>query len=175
MPLPPWATLIRAVPDFPKPGILFRDITPLIRDPQGMQQVIADLAAGCQEFGVEAVAGIESRGFIFGSPLALHLGVGFVPIRKPGKLPPPTLGQSYSLEYGQDRLEVSQYAFEKGQRVVLVDDLIATGGTAAAAAALIQQTGAELCGFGFVIELQGLGGRSLLPETVPVHSLLYFD
>jgi adenine phosphoribosyltransferase len=172
---PTWANLIRAVPDFPKPGILFRDITPLIRDPQGMQQVIGDLAAGLQGLGVEAVAGIESRGFIFGSPLALHLGVGFVPIRKAGKLPPPTLGQSYSLEYGQDRLEVSQHAFEQGQRVVLVDDLIATGGTAAAAAALIQQTGAALCGFAFVIELHSLGGRTQLPATVPVHTLLRFD
>ncbi|MEN9239874.1 MAG: adenine phosphoribosyltransferase [Thermostichales cyanobacterium SZTDM-1c_bins_54] len=171
----PWAHLIRPVPDFPKPGILFRDITPLLRDPQGMQAVIHELAGVVASLPIEAVAGIESRGFIFGSALAFHLGVGFVPIRKPGKLPPPTLGQSYSLEYGEDRLEISQQALTPGQRVLLIDDLIATGGTAAAAATLIQQTGALVTAFAFVIELLPLGGRSRLPDQVPVHTLLCFD
>ncbi|GAB4217964.1 MAG: adenine phosphoribosyltransferase [Synechococcales cyanobacterium] len=170
-----WTGLIREVPDFPKPGILFRDITPLIRDPQGMVAVVEALAECCQDWQVEAVAGIESRGFIFGAPLALHLGVGFVPVRKPGKLPPPTVGLSYSLEYGEDRLEVSKHAFVEGQRVLVVDDLMATGGTAAAAGSLIQQTGAILCGYSFVIELAGLGGRTRLPESVPIHSLVTYE
>ncbi len=168
-------SLIRDVPDFPKPGILFRDITTLLRDPQGLRHTI-DLFCEqieAQNLKPDYVVGMESRGFIFGPPLAYQLGAGFVPIRKPGKLPAAIHAVEYELEYGSDRLEVHQDAIEPGSRVTIVDDLIATGGTAKAAADLVARSGAELLGFGFIIELKALNGRQNLPER-PILSLLEY-
>lgn len=167
-------SLIRDVPDFPKPGILFRDITPLLQDPQGFHTTIATLAERFADQSVDYILGIESRGFILGAPLAHHMGKGFVPVRKPGKLPPRVLSQSYELEYGTDRLEIREGTFQAGDRVAIVDDLIATGGTARATAELVRQAGGELCGYGFVIELAFLKGRDLLPQ-VPIHSLIIYE
>ncbi len=166
---------IRTVPDFPKEGILFRDVTPLLQDPLCLKEVITQLAHHFSDDRVDHVVGIESRGFIFGTPLAYHLGAGFVPVRKPGKLPPAVLSQSYSLEYGEDRLEIRDQIFRPGERVIIVDDLIATGGTAQAAGELVQQAGGELCGYAFVIELAGLQGRLRLPKDIPVHVLISYD
>ncbi len=166
--------LIRDIPDFPKPGILFRDITTLLQHPEGFSHTIDELARQSDGLEIDYVAGIESRGFIFGTPLASQLGVGFVPIRKPGKLPAEVYSKSYELEYGTDALEVHQDAFSPGSRVLMIDDLLATGGTAAAAAQLIHQTQAELVGIAFVIELMALNGREKLPDGVPVHSLLQY-
>jgi adenine phosphoribosyltransferase len=165
--------LIRAIPDFPKEGILFRDITTLLQDPEGLNYVIDRLAEVYADQSIDYVAGIESRGFIFGAPLACRLAAGFVPIRKPGKLPAPIHFTEYELEYGTDRLEVHQDAFKSGSRVLIVDDLLATGGTAAAAAHLVSQTGSHLAGFAFIIELLDLGGRSKLPE-LPIQSLIEY-
>ena len=168
------ATLIRPIPDFPKPGILFRDITPLLAHPQGLQATIDQLADACAALTPDLILGIESRGFIFGTPLADRLGVGFIPARKPGKLPAATYSAEYALEYGTDRLELHQDAIAPGQRVLVIDDLIATGGTAAAVAQLVATAGGTLAGFGFIIELTGLGGRVKLPD-VPIVSLLSYD
>jgi adenine phosphoribosyltransferase len=168
------ATLIRPIPDFPKPGILFRDITPLLANPQGLNAVTDQFAIACDTLAPDLILGIESRGFIFGTPLAARLGVGFVPARKPGKLPAATYSAEYELEYGTDRLEIHQDAIASGQRVLIIDDLIATGGTAAAVAQLVATAGGILVGFGFVIELTGLGGRAKLPD-VPIVSLLSYD
>jgi adenine phosphoribosyltransferase len=168
------ATLIRAIPDFPQPGILFRDITPLLADPRGLNTVTDHFATACDAFAPDLILGIESRGFIFGTPLAARLGIGFIPARKPGKLPAATYSAEYALEYGTDRLELHQDAIAPGQRVMIIDDLIATGGTAAAVAQLVTQAGGTLAGFGFVIELAGLGGRTNLPD-VPIVSLLSYD
>ncbi|MEN9203124.1 MAG: adenine phosphoribosyltransferase [Thermostichus sp. DG_1_6_bins_120] len=166
-------SLIRLVPDFPKPGILFRDMTPLLQDPTGFRVAIEQLAAGTASMGsLDYVVGIESRGFILGAALARHLGLGFVPVRKPGKLPPPVLSQSYSLEYGQDQLQLRAQALHPGERVLIVDDLIATGGTAAATAQLVAQTGAEVGGFAFLIELAFLSGCRALPAGIPTHVLM---
>jgi adenine phosphoribosyltransferase len=166
-------SLIRLVPDFPKPGILFRDMTPLLQDPTGFRVAIEQLAAGTSSMGsLDYIVGIESRGFILGAALARHLGLGFVPVRKPGKLPPPVLSQSYSLEYGQDQLQLHAHALRPGERVLIVDDLIATGGTAAATAALVAQTGAEVGGFAFLIELAFLPGCKALPQGIPAHVLM---
>lgn len=167
-------SLIRDVPDFPKAGILFRDITPLLQHPQGFRTTIETLAQKFTDQSIDYVLGIESRGFILGATLAHHLGKGFVPVRKPGKLPPRVLSQSYDLEYGTDQLEIREGTFQPGDRVVIIDDLIATGGTAKAAAELVRQAGGELCGFGFVIELAFLEGRKLLPQA-PIHSLIVYD
>ncbi|WP_017327840.1 adenine phosphoribosyltransferase [Synechococcus sp. PCC 7336] len=167
-------SLIRSVPDFPKPGIVFRDITTLLSDPQGLQVTIDRLYERFADSRVDYVVGAESRGFMFGTPLAYRLGAGFVPVRKPGKLPADTLSEEYSLEYGTDCLEIHVDAFESGSRVAIVDDLIATGGTALATANLVRQAGAELCGFGFVVELSFLNGRELLPNDVPIHSLISY-
>lgn len=153
---------IRDIPDFPKPGILFRDITTLLKNPEAMRETIARMSKICEGQGITKICGIESRGFIFGSTLADHLGVGFVPIRKAGKLPFKTISQEYSLEYGTDRIEVHVDAIEKGERIVIVDDLIATGGTAKAGAQLMQKLGADVFGFIFVIELAFLNGREVL-------------
>jgi adenine phosphoribosyltransferase len=168
------ATLIRAIPDFPQPGILFRDITPLLAHPQGLNAVIDRFVTACDAIAPDLILGIESRGFIFGAPLAARLGIGFIPARKPGKLPAATYSAEYALEYGTDRLELHQDAIAPGQRVLVIDDLIATGGTAAAVAQLVAQSGGTLAGFGFVIELAGLGGRATLPD-VPIVSLLCYD
>jgi adenine phosphoribosyltransferase len=162
---------IRDVPDFPKKGILFKDITPLLGHPQGLKEVIAALAAKVDPKTFDLVCGIESRGFIFGTALAHHLGKGFVPIRKPGKLPWKTAAESYELEYGTDRLEIHLDAAQPNQGVLLVDDLLATGGTMEAALKLVRRIGARPVASLFVIELGFLDGRKRL-GGVPVHSLM---
>ncbi|MBW4468380.1 MAG: adenine phosphoribosyltransferase [Pegethrix bostrychoides GSE-TBD4-15B] len=165
--------LIRDIPDFPKPGILFRDITTLLRDPQGLQYTIDSMAEKCQDLAPDYVIGMESRGFIFGVPVACKLGKGFIPIRKPNKLPAPAYTVEYALEYGTDRLQMHQDAFAAGSRILIIDDLIATGGTADAAAQLVQEAQGELVGFGFIIELAALEGRKSLPD-VPIVTLLQY-
>lgn len=154
--------LIRSIPDFPKPGVTFRDITTLLKDPEGFRHVIETLAAGYPEGTIDKVAGIESRGFIIGAALAYRLRAGFVPIRKQGKLPAESFGRDYALEYGNDRLEIHRDALQRGEAVLLVDDLLATGGTAEAALKLIEMTGAAVVGSAFVIDLPDLGGRARL-------------
>ena len=155
---------IRDVPDFPEPGILFRDITPLLKDAAALCQAIDWFVERYRDAGLDAVVGIESRGFIFGAPLADRLGVGFVPVRKPGKLPAQIHSEEYVLEYGTDVLEIHQDALADGQRAVIVDDLLATGGTALAAAKLVELTGATVVALGFVIELAELNGRGRLRD-----------
>ena len=154
--------LVRTVPDFPAPGILFRDITTLISHGEGLAATVAWLAARAREAGAEAIAGMEARGFIFGAAVAIELRLGFVPVRKPGKLPVATIGIDYALEYGTDRLEIDPGAISPKQRVVLVDDLIATGGTARAAAELLRRAGAIVDHAAFVIDLPDLGGAASL-------------
>jgi len=154
---------IRHVPDFPKPGILFYDITTLLRDPVGFKAVIEAMATPFAGAGIDLVVGIESRGFILGGPVATALGAGFCPIRKPGKLPAKTIRESFQLEYGSDAIEIHQDAIEKGQRVLIVDDVLATGGTARAAASLVRQLGGNLHASAFLIELTFLNGRKQLP------------
>ncbi|MBD2137964.1 adenine phosphoribosyltransferase [Anabaena sp. FACHB-1237] len=168
-------SLIRDIPDFPKPGIMFRDITTLLSDPQGLRYTIDFLAERCLEVGLQAdyIIGMESRGFIFGTPLAYRLGAGFIPVRKKGKLPGAVHTIEYELEYGTDRLEIHQDALRPGSRVLIIDDLIATGGTAAATAKLVQKIECELVGFGFIIELKDLQGRQYLPD-VPIISLIEY-
>jgi adenine phosphoribosyltransferase len=168
-------SLIRDVPDFPKPGILFRDITTLLRDPEGLRYTIDSFAQKLTDAGLKAdyILGMESRGFIFGAPLAYKLGTGFIPVRKKGKLPAAVHSVEYQLEYGTDCLQVHQDALPEGSRVLIVDDLIATGGTASATAKLVQQIGCELVGFGFIIELQDLQGRKHLPD-VPIVTLIEY-
>ena len=151
---------IRNVPDFPKPGILFYDITTLLRDPQGFKTTIDVLAAPYAGKGIDLVIGIESRGFILGAAVADRIGAGLIPVRKPGKLPGQVIKEIYDLEYGKDALEVHADAIDKGQRVLIVDDVLATGGTAAAAAQLVKTLGGELHGLAFLIELTFLNGRS---------------
>lgn len=168
------AQYLRDVPDYPKPGILFKDITPLLQDAEAFAACIDDLAEFAVGSGATHIAGMESRGFLFGAPLAKKLGLGFLPIRKPGKLPWKTFAESYDLEYGQDTLEIHTDASAAGERVLLVDDLLATGGTAAASIKLVRRTGAEVVGCLFVIELGFLGGRKLL-HGVEVESLLTLE
>lgn len=157
-----WAGLIRDVPDFPRPGILFKDITPMLADAAAFAAATGALAEPWREAGVQAVLGIESRGFILGAALARALKCGFVPVRKPGKLPVPTIGIDYALEYGRDRLEIDPGAIHEGQRIVIIDDLIATGGTALAAAELLRQAGARIDHALFVIDLPELHGADRL-------------
>jgi adenine phosphoribosyltransferase len=164
-------SLIRDVPDFPKPGIVFKDITTLLGHPEGLQYTIDLLAERCAVLEATYIVGIESRGFIFGTPLAYRLGLGFVPVRKPGKLPAAVYQVDYALEYGTDRLEMHQDSLKPSDRVLIVDDVLATGGTAKATAALVQQTGCNLVGFAFVIELLALNGRQHLPD-VPIVTLI---
>ena len=166
-------TYIRDVPDFPKKGILFKDITPLLGTPAALQFTVESLAKPFRDSGVSQVAAIESRGFIFGSCVARLLGAGFVPIRKPGKLPWTTRRNEYVLEYGTDALEIHDDALSKNDRVVLIDDVLATGGTAAAASCLVRDSGAQLVGVAMVIELSFLNGRSKL-NGIPVHSLITY-
>jgi adenine phosphoribosyltransferase len=154
---------IRHVPDFPKAGILFYDITTLLREPDGFKATIDMLSLPYQDQGIDLVVGIESRGFILGAAVAHAIGAGFVPIRKPGKLPGKAIKASYQLEYGTDALEMHEDAITAGHRVLIVDDVLATGGTAAAAAALVRQGGGELHGMAFLMELLFLNGRSKLP------------
>jgi len=162
---------IRDVPDFPKPGIVFKDITPLLGDPSALKESADRLVAPFRGAGVGKVVGIESRGFIFGVLAAERLGAGFVPIRKPGKLPHDTVSARYDLEYGTDAIEMHTDAIGAGTKVLMVDDLLATGGTMAAACELVEKVGGEIVGVAFVIELSFLGGRKKLPGR-RVHSLL---
>ena len=167
------ARFVRDIPDFPKPGILFKDITPLMRDSAALRATTLALAAPFRAAGVTAVVGMEARGFIFGSLVAAELGTGFVPLRKPGKLPAATHTVSYDLEYGSASLEVHIDALRPEDRVLLVDDLMATGGTAAASVALVRRSGASVAGCAFVIELDFLNGRAALGDC-QVHSLLHY-
>ncbi|KKB13536.1 adenine phosphoribosyltransferase [Devosia geojensis] len=168
--------LVRTIPDYPKPGILFRDITTLIEHPEGFRESVERLANAHRGLGVTHVAGIEARGFIFGAGVAIALGVGFVPIRKKGKLPGQTIGQNYALEYGVDTIEIHDDVLDGSHRVLLVDDLIATGGTAIAAVGLIRRTGAVIEHAGFVIDLPDIGGAEKLEtEGVTVTSLIAFE
>ena len=167
-------SLIGEIPDFPKPGILFRDITPLLADAQGLALACGEMARPYRGAEVDVVVGAESRGFIFGTALALELGVGFVPIRKPGKLPGETISEKYALEYGTDRLEMHKDAIQPGQRVLMVDDLLATGGTMAAACRLVEKVGGEIVGVVFLLELAGLKGRDLL-RSYKVRSIVSYE
>ncbi len=158
-------SLIRTIPDYPKPGIMFRDITTLLSDADGARDAVRALADPFRDQKIEKVAGVEARGFIFGLAVAIELGVGFVPIRKPGKLPFDVIGEDYALEYGTDRVEMHLDATSHGERVLLVDDLIATGGTALAAANVIDKLGGNVIACAFVVELPDLGGRKRLEST----------
>jgi adenine phosphoribosyltransferase len=164
---------IRHIPDFPKPGILFYDITTLLGDPVGFKAAIDAMAAPYRGQGISLVIGIESRGFILGAAVADRLGVGFCPIRKPGKLPAATIKEAFSLEYGTDAIEIHADAVAPGQRVLIVDDVLATGGTASAAVRLVKRLGGELHGLAFLIELEALKGRGLL-EGETVYSVLKY-
>jgi adenine phosphoribosyltransferase len=170
----PLKTLIRTVPDFPKPGILFYDITTVLKDKAGFATLIDAFAQYYIGKEIDLVLGIEARGFIFGPALAYRLNAGFVPVRKPKKLPAPTAKVSYDLEYGTDSLEIHLDAIQPGQRVVIVDDLLATGGTMEATVQLVRQLGGEIAGLGFAIELDFLNGRSKFQEY-DVLSLLHYD
>jgi adenine phosphoribosyltransferase len=167
-------TLIREVPDFPKPGILFYDITTLLKDRKGFARLIDALTEHYIGCDVDLVLGIEARGFIFGPALAYRLNAGFVPVRKPTKLPAEVLQWKYELEYGHDTLEIHRDAIEPGQRVLICDDLLATGGTAKAAADMSTELGGVICGMGFIVELDGLKGRDRLKEY-DVFSLLHYE
>ena len=165
--------VIRDVPDFPKPGVIFKDITPLLADPEALSDTVTQLVEPYALAGVEVVTGVESRGFIFGSLVAQRLGVGFVPIRKPGKLPAETISESYELEYGTDTIEIHADAIADGQKVLMVDDLLATGGTMAAACKLVRKLGGQIVGAAFVINLAFLPGQATLDELgVEMHSLI---
>jgi adenine phosphoribosyltransferase len=166
-------SLIRPIPNFPKPGIVFRDITPLLANPKAMRLAVHQLLHPFMGEPVDMVAGMEARGFIFGALCAQELGAGFVPLRKPGKLPHRTESVSYALEYGDNALEVHVDALGHGHRVLLVDDLIATGGTAAASCALVERLGGTVVGCAFLIELDALNGRAALGER-RVHTLLHY-
>ncbi len=163
---------VRTVLDFPKPGIQFKDITPLLSDPALLRRSITALAAPFESDGVTKVIGIEARGFILGAMLAHQLGAGFVPVRKHGKLPYTTVAEEYALEYGTDRIEMHVDAVRPGDRVLIHDDVIATGGTAAACYRLATHSGAEVVGFAFLLELTFLNGRDALPDHVPIHAVL---
>jgi len=165
---------IRDIPDFPQPGILFRDITPLLGDAGLFRESICEFARICRESGAEKIAGIDARGFLFGATVAYELGLGFVPIRKKGKLPFHTVTESYDLEYGSAEIEIHTDAFREGERVALIDDLLATGGTAGAAIKLIRHAGATLVTAAFLIELRALGGRAALGD-VPVAAIVCYE
>lgn len=165
-----WQHLVRDVPDFPKPGILFKDITPVLADATGFAAAIAAMAEPWREVGVDAVAGIESRGFILGAALAQALGTGFVPVRKPGRLPARTLSQDYALEYGTNRLEVHVDALPPRARVLLVDDVLATGGTLLAGLSLLRRQGAEVVGASVLFEMLALDGRANWGDIAPLRA-----
>ena len=166
--------LIREVPDFPKPGINFYDITTLLKDPSGLEQTIDALTEQCRGHDIDTVIGVESRGFIFAAPLAYQLGAGFVPVRKPKKLPSDTVSVSYELEYGQDTLEIHRDAIGEGHRVLIVDDLLATGGTAKAVVDLVEGMNGKIVGLHFVVELDFLHGRDKF-DGYEVKSLVRYD
>jgi len=165
--------LIRDVPDFPKPGIIFKDITTMLKEPEGLAVAVELLTEQLEGKGIEQIVAMESRGFIFGTPVALRLGAGFVPVRKPGKLPADTASESYELEYGTDTLEIHKDAIKPGQKVAIIDDLLATGGTAEATARLVKGLGAEVVAVAFVIELDFLEGRKRLGDF-EVCSLVHY-
>jgi len=167
-------SLIREIPDFPNPGILFYDITTLLKDVKGFQLLIQDLTDHYRNEQISKVVGIESRGFILGGPLAFNLQAGFVPVRKPGKLPADVFEVKYNLEYGSNSLSIHRDAIDMGERVLVVDDLLATGGTAAATVHLLRQLGADIVGCAFMVELLELGGREKL-DGCSVHSLLSYS
>jgi adenine phosphoribosyltransferase len=168
--------LVRTIPDYPKKGILFRDITTLIEHPEGFRESVERMAGQYRGLGVTHVAGIEARGFIFGAGVAMALGAGFIPVRKKGKLPGETIGQNYALEYGVDTIEIHAGVLDGDDTVLLVDDLIATGGTAIAAVGLLRRTGASVTRAAFVIDLPALGGAARLAEEgVEVSALMAFD
>lgn len=172
----PIKKLIRTIPDYPKPGIMFRDITTLIKDPIGLKLVVQELRQRYADWNIHKIAAIESRGFIIGAPLAHELGLGFIPIRKKGKLPGQTIGCDYELEYGMDRIEIHTDAISPGERILLIDDLIATGGTAQAAITLIQQCGGTVADCAFIVDLPELGGKKRLEAMgVSVFALTEFD
>ena len=164
---------IRDIPDFPKPGILFRDIAPVLADARIFRAAIGEFADICRAAKAEKIAGIDARGFLFGATVAYELGLGFVPVRKKGKLPFHTITQSYDLEYGSSEVQIHTDAFEKGEKVALIDDLLATGGTAGAAIKLINQSGAHVVAAAFLIELAALGGRKVLGD-VPVTAIVTY-
>ena len=168
--------LIRTIPDYPKPGIMFRDVTTLMGDAKGFRKAIKAMAKPFEDEDIDAVAGIEARGFILGGAVAAHLGTGFVPIRKKGKLPGKTIGQDYTLEYGVDVIEIHEDAIKDGERILIVDDLIATGGTAEAAVKLIRRTKGVVVGATFIIDLPELGGvKRLKGLNVESHALVAFE
>lgn len=171
---PDLTAYIRDIPDFPKPGILFKDITPLLGDPAALKAAVQALAEPYRDANLTAVAAVESRGFIFASAVAVELGCGFVPLRKPNKLPAETASATYELEYGIDTIEVHTDAIRPGDRVAIIDDLIATGGTAVAAVELVQRLGGHLVGCSFLIDLAFLGGASRLAAH-PVHTVITYD
>ena len=164
---------IRDIPDFPSPGILFKDITPLLKNAVAFREVIKKLSNYCEQVQADSIVGIDARGFLFASPLAYRLGKPLVPVRKLGKLPYDTHRVSYGLEYGDDTIEMHTDAISEGQRVVIIDDLLATGGTMAASAQLVEQTGGQIAGIGVVVELFDLGGRELLNQY-DLHSVLQY-
>lgn len=168
------ATLIRDVPDFPREGILFKDITPILGNPAAFQEVTDQLAADARRHDADVIIGIESRGFIFGVPVAQSLGVPFVPARKLGKLPYDRISEEYALEYGTNTIEMHTDSIDPGQQAYIVDDLLATGGTATAAARLVERLNGNVAGFGFVVELNFLAGRERIGDY-PICSLLQFD
>jgi adenine phosphoribosyltransferase len=165
--------LVRDIPDFPTPGILFKDITPVLADHEAMREVLGHFYTFGREMKPDVVVGIESRGFVLGMPISQELGVGFVPVRKPGKLPYKTIREEYTLEYGTNALEIHIDAIEPEMRVLIIDDLLATGGTASAACRLVERLGGEVCGLSFMIELGFLHGRSLLDGRT-VQSLIRY-
>lgn len=168
--------LVRTVPDFPHPGIQFRDITTLIGNGPGLAATVELLAERARAAGAEAIAGMEARGFIFGAAVAARLALGFIPVRKPGKLPVPAMGIDYALEYGSDRLEIDPGAVRQGQRIAIIDDLIATGGTALAAAQLLRQAGGCVDHAHFVIDLPDLGGAERLRQVqIEVSAVMHFS
>ncbi len=164
---------IRSIKDFPVEGIIFRDITTAIKDPEAMKEIIDFFYEKFKDEKIDYVAGPESRGFIFGMPVAYKLGCGFIPIRKPGKLPAETISVEYDLEYGKDKIEMHKDAIEKGKRVLLMDDLLATGGTAAAAIELINSVG-KVVGAGFMIELEDLNGKDKLPKDIKIETMVKY-
>ncbi|TNE70397.1 adenine phosphoribosyltransferase [bacterium] len=165
-------SLIRTVPDFPKPGIQFKDITPLLKNPEALRLTTELLVSPFRDIQVDAVVGLESRGFLFGTNMAAELHAGFVPVRKPNKLPSDKIFAEYELEYGKDKVEMHSDAIKPGERVVIHDDLIATGGTAAAATELVEKLGGVVVGYSFIIELSFLEGQQKLAQNAPVHSLI---
>ena len=169
-------SLIRTIPDYPKPGIQFRDITTLLKDADGFRSTIDQFVERYRGRDITKIAGTEERGFLFGAPLAYALGVGFVPVRKQGKLPGESMGHDYELEYGTDRIEIHHGAIEAGERILIVDDLLATGGTAQAAATLVQKMGGKVVECAFLVDLPDIGGRRRLEnEGLPVFALCEFE